>query len=243
VITKTASARTYVAIVGLFVLGALFAALGAWQLGRAETSRATRTQFDAGVTDTLLAALPSSLDDAERFRKLEIGGEYIGRPQFLLDNMLHAGVAGYHVVTALRIPGRRERVLVNRGWVPAGGDRRVLPHVEVDGAPRVVSGRLERLPRPGLRLGAEGDTGAPVGDVVVLQYPTARGLAELLGEPVLDYQLLLDAGMPDGFVREWRAPGVAPERHLAYAGQWLALAIGAAGAAVVMTFRTLRRKP
>ncbi len=94
-----------------------------------------------------------------------------------------------------------------------------------------------------MRLGAEGDTGAPAGDVVVLQYPTADGLAALLGEPVLDYQLLLDAGMPDGFVREWRAPGVAPERHLAYAGQWLALAIGAVGAAVVMTFRTLRRKP
>ena len=217
-ITKTASARTYVAIGGLLVLGGLFAALGAWQLGRAETSRATRAQFDSGVTDTVLAALPSSLESADRFRRLEIGGEYIARPQFLLDNMLHDGVAGYHVVTALRIPGRRERLLVNRGWVPAGGDRRVLPDVEVGGASRAVSGRLERLPRPGLRLGAEGGTAAPA-DVVVLQYPTAHGLAELLGEPVLDYQLLLDAGMPDGFVREWRAP-----------------------AAVVMTFRTLRRK-
>jgi cytochrome oxidase assembly protein ShyY1 len=43
-------------------------------------------------------------------------------------------------------------------------------------------------------------------------------------------------------VREWQAPGVAPERHLAYAGQWLALAIGAVGAALVMTYRTARRK-
>jgi surfeit locus 1 family protein len=242
VITNTASARTYVAIVGLLLLGALFAALGVWQLGRAETSRATRTQFDDGVTEAMLEALPSSLEDTARFRRLEVGGEYVGRPQFLLDNMLHDGVAGYHVVTALRIPGRRERVLVNRGWVPAGGDRRVLPDVEVGGASRVVSGRLERLPRPGLRLGADAD-GEPAGNVVVLQYPTAQGLAELLGEPVFDYQLLLDASRPDGFVREWSAPGVAPERHLAYAGQWLALAIGAAGAAAVMTFRTLRRKP
>ena len=29
-----------------------------------------------------------------------------GRPQFLLDNMLHDGAAGYHVLTALRIAGR-----------------------------------------------------------------------------------------------------------------------------------------
>jgi cytochrome oxidase assembly protein ShyY1 len=60
---------------------------------------------------------------------------------------------------------------------------------------------------------------------------------------VFDYQLLLDAGMPDGFVREWRAPGVAPERHLGYAGQWWALAIGAVAAAIVIAYRTGRRKP
>ena len=135
VITKTASARTYVAIVGLLALGALFAALGAWQLApRGDEPRDASRSSTRGATDAVLAALPSSLDDAARFRKLEVGGEYVARPQFLLDNMLHDGVAGYHVLTALRVPGRRERVLVNRGWVPAGGDRRVLPDVEVDGA-------------------------------------------------------------------------------------------------------------
>ena len=245
VIAKTASARTYVAIVGLLVLGALFAALGAWQLGRAETSRATRAQFDArrGRRPCSRRCRARSTTPT-RFRRLEVGGEYIGRAAVPARQhaarrrrRLSRGDGAAHA-------GRRERVLVNRGWVPAGGDRRVLPDVERRrGVAGVVSGRLERLPRPGLRLGAEGDTGAPVADVVVLQYPTAHGLAARLGEPVLDYQLLLDAGSRDGFVREWRAPGVAPERHLAYAGQWLALAVGAAGAAVVMTFRTVRRKP
>jgi surfeit locus 1 family protein len=243
VITTRASARTIAAIVVLLTLAASFAALGAWQLRRAEASSATRAQFDGGVSEAMLATLPSSLDANERFRRLEVGGEYVGRPQFLLDNMLHDGVAGYHVVTALRVPGRSERVLVNRGWVPAGEDRRVLPVVEVDEAHRVVSGRLERLPRPGLRLGAEHEARIVGGDSTVLQYPTANELAALLGAPVLDYQLLLDAELPDGFVREWRAPGVAPERHLAYAGQWLLLATGAAGVAVVMIFKVLRRKP
>ena len=64
--------------------------------------------------------------------------------------MLHDGVAGYHVVTALRIPGRRERVLVNRGWVPAGGDRRVLPDVEVGGELRVVVGKARAAAATGL---------------------------------------------------------------------------------------------
>jgi surfeit locus 1 family protein len=75
----------------------------------------------------------------------------------------------------------------------------------------------------------------------VLQYPTAETLADRLGAPVLDYQLLLDAAAPDGYVRDWQAPVVAPERHLAYAGQWWALAVGAVAAALVMAFRAARR--
>jgi surfeit locus 1 family protein len=231
-----------VAVVGLLAFGALFAGLGNWQWRRAEESRATRASFDDGSAGSALAALPEKLDDDERFRRVEVRGEYVGRPQFLLDNMLHEGIAGYHVLTALRLPGGAEHVLVNRGWVPAGGDRRVLPDVAVEAGVRRVTGRLERLPRPGLRLGSDEDV-AGTAEAVVLQYPTAGELAGRLGEPVLDYQVLLDGEAPEGYVREWRAPGVEPERHLAYAGQWFALAIGAVAAGLVMAYRTTRRKP
>jgi surfeit locus 1 family protein len=236
------TARNCVAIVGLLMLGVLFAWLGSWQWQRAEASRATRVQFDEGATETVFATLPNELEDAERFRRLTVHGEYVGRPQFLLDNLLHDGVAGYHVLTPLKILGRREHLLVNRGWVPTGSDRRVLPDVAVGAGLRTVSGRLERLPRPGLRLGADDGASGAADAVVVVQYPTAAELARRLGEPVYDYQLLLDATATDGYVREWRAPGVAPERHLSYAGQWWALAIGAAAAAIVMAYKTTRRK-
>lgn len=237
----TGRARTYVAFAALLAFGVVFALLGAWQLQRAAESRAVHGQFESGGSEVVLATLPASLDDAARFRRVEVHGGYVGTPQFLIDNRLHDGIAGYHVLTALRAHGRRQNVLVNRGWVPAGGNRHVLPDVAVDDAPRTVSGRLERLPRPGLRLAADQEGAGD--DVTVLQFPTAEELARRLGAPVYDYALLLDAGEPDGFVREWRAPGVAPERHISYAGQWLALAIGAAVAAIVMLYRTARRMP
>jgi surfeit locus 1 family protein len=243
VTTKTSAARTYAAIFALLAIGALFAALGTWQLRRAEMSRAVHAQFDSGATETVLETLPASLDEAHRFRRLEVRGAYVDQPQFLLDNMLYEGVAGYHVLTALKVAGRRERVLVNRGWVPAGRDRQVLPDVAIDSEMRTVVGRLERLPRPGMRLGAEDASGGRGAATVVLQYPTADELAGRLDEPVHDYQLLLDPSAADGYVRAWQAPGVAPERNLAYAGQWFALAAGAAAAALVMAFRTVRRRP
>ena len=236
-IAKAGSARTLAAVLGLLALAALFAWLGAWQLTRAETSRAALAQFASGAEDRVLASLPLALADDLRFRRVEIDGEYVAEPQFLLDNMLHEGAAGYQVLTALRVPGTDERVLVNRGWVPAG-ERTVLPDVAVGRGARTVTGRLEHLPRPGMRLGEQA---ADHGDaVVVMQYPTAAELAQRLGAPVFDYEVLLDPVAEDGYARDWKAPGMAPERHLAYAGQWLALCLGALATAIVIAVRAVR---
>jgi surfeit locus 1 family protein len=145
------------------------------------------------------------------------------------------------VITGLRVAGRRELVLVNRGWVPVGTDRRALPDVAVDAMPRRIAGRLERLPRPGLRLGAA-EPAATETAAIVMQYPTAADVERVLGQSVLDYQLLLDPEEADGYVRDWRAPGMQPERHLSYAGQWFALAIGAVAAGLVIGWKTARLK-
>lgn len=236
---RAVTARSALAIVGLVALGIVFVWAGSWQWRRAAESRATLAQFAAGAAATPLAVLPWRLEEAERFRRVVVRGEYLPEPQFLLDNMLYEGAVGYHVLTALRVAGVREHVLVNRGWVRADLDRAVLPNVVVEGGSRRVTGRIERLPRSGVRLGtAEAGRGA----VVVLQFPTAEELAGYLGEPVFEYQLLLDAGESDGFGRDWRAPGMAPDRHLAYAGQWWLFAAGVWMAAVVMVVKILRRK-
>jgi surfeit locus 1 family protein len=239
-VRASGSIGTLLAIGLLVVLGGSFAMLGRWQWQRAAESRAAAEDFAAaGAADSLAAAPPDLAAGALRFRGLEIDGAYVPGRQILLDNMVHDGVAGYHVLTPAHIEGHA-LLLVNRGWVPAGLDRRALPDVAIDAEPRRIRGRLERLPRPGLRLGG----GAPVAaaaPVVVLSYPTAAELAAALGTPVLDYQLLLNPEEIDGYQRDWRAPGLAPERHLVYAGQWLLLAAGALGAALTIGVRTLRR--
>ena len=84
-IAKAGSARTLAAVLGLLALAALFAWLGAWQLTRAETSRAALAQFASGAADRVLASLPLVLADDLRFRRVEIDGEYVAEPQFLLD--------------------------------------------------------------------------------------------------------------------------------------------------------------
>ena len=186
----------------------------------------------------MLASLPLELADDRRFRRVEIDGEYVAEPQFLLDNMLHEGAAGYQVLTALRVPGTDERVLVNRGWVPAGDRTRVARRRS---RPRRAHGDRQARATCRDRECGSAEQAADHGDaVVVLQYPTAAELAQRLGAPVFDYEVLLDPVAEDGYVRDWKAPGMAPERHLAYAGQWLALCLGALAAAIVIAVRAVR---
>jgi len=233
--------RTAVAIIGLAFLAALFAYLGVWQLRRADENRALAEQFAAGGDTATLKGPPDLLTDANRFHRLEVRGAFVAAPQFLLDNMLHDGVAGYHVLTVLRVEGSNRRLLVNRGWVGGGGGRSTLPEVGVAGEQRMVAGRIERLPRPGMRLG-EPAAAPATEDVVVVGYPTMAELSARLGQPLFDYELLLDPAEPGGYVRDWRAPGMPPERNLVYAGQWLLLAVGALGAAVTIGFGSVRRR-
>lgn len=229
---------TVIAVAALAALCVMFFMLGRWQWHRAAESRATTADFAAAGLAEPLAEAPRDLrKGALRFRRLEIEGAYVAERQVLLDNMVHDGAAGYQVLTPLRVDAG-PLLLVNRGWVRASADRRVLPDVAVGAEPRRVAGRLERLPRAGLDLDAA--TPAAAGPVAVLSYPTAADVAAVLGMPVLDYQLLLDPAEPDGYVRDWHAPGLAPERHIVYAGQWLLLAVGAAGAALVIAVRAVR---
>jgi surfeit locus 1 family protein len=232
--------RTLVAIGGLLLLAVLFENLGTWQLRRADESRDTAARFETGASAAPLREPPASFSEAQRFRRVTVHGAYVDAPQFLLDNMLHDGAAGYHVLTPMRLDGSSRWLLVNRGWVSSGLDRRLLPVVDVDTGSRTVTGRIERLPRPGLNLG-ESQPMAAGAPLTVVEYPTTAVLAGAIGEPLFDYQLLLDPAEPDGYVRDWQAPGLGPERHLVYAGQWLLFAAGAVVAAVTIGIKTVRR--
>lgn len=225
-------ARSAVAIAGLIAIAVACSYLSVWQYRRAAESRAVAARFAAAAAEPALDAAPSELTDDLRFRRAALRGHYVPEPQFLLDDRVHDGVAGYEVVTAFRLVDGRT-LLVNRGWVEANPDRSVLPDVQVEADERTVLGQIDRLPRAGLRLGTLTPDEAAQ-QLVVVVYPTAAELGTMLHARPLDYVLSLDAGEPDSFVRNSEPPVLPPERHLAYAGQWLLFALGALGAAIAI---------
>jgi surfeit locus 1 family protein len=202
-----------------------FIALGSWQVGRSREKQALIEAFERGTADTVPLSV-TRVDELPRYQRVSASGRYEPGRQVLLDNMPSStGQPGYRVLTPLRRDDGGALLLVDRGWVPMGLDRSRLPVVAVDASPRTVTGRLDALPVPGLRLGAARGAGAS-GWPLVLNFPVTADLEAALGEPVEQRIVLLDASEPDGFERAWLpAIGFPPERHLGYAIQWFALAL------------------
>jgi len=212
------------------IIGALlFAALGNWQLGRAAEKRALAADFarqDAALD------VRAVVTDGPRYRRVFARGQYDADRQFLLDNRVHAGRAGVHVLTPMRLADG-STVLVNRGWQPFGATRANLPDVAVTDEPRMIHGRLDRLPRPPIQLDDVPATGWPR----LMQYPDVDKLEHALGRAVRDGMILLEPGEPDGYVREWTVPGTGPDRNLGYAVQWFAFGALAIAIWLVLSFQ------
>jgi len=222
------------AVAGMLLLALLFFSLGQWQYGRAAQSRALLESFAASERASASRDVPRA---AERYTHFRLAGRYVPERQFLLDNIVEAGRVGYYVLTPFEVEGEPDLVLVNRGFVAAPPDRSDLPDVAVGSGERTIRGHVDVLPRPGLRLAEPAAQNAAAGPLTVLTYPTAADIAARLGRPVHNYQLRLAADQPDGYLRDWRAAGMPPERHLAYAWQWWALAVAAALAGAVLAWR------
>jgi len=220
---------------GALLCSLLFASAGTWQLGRAAEKRVLFAAFERGEGAEALAELPpDSQFDALRYQPLVLQGRYDAAHQVLLDTVVVDGVVGYFVLTPFRTASGN--VLVNRGFIPALRDRSTLPDIPVGEGQRLISGIMDALPRPGLRL-ADRDTTEATPWPRRLAFPNTTEVAAQLGYPLRDYQLLLYPDEPDGYLRRWSPATMAPEQHLGYAVQWF----GLLGAVLVVYFSLLWR--
>ena len=197
------------------------AAAGRWQQGRMQEKEMLRAQMDAALrmAPVALASLPGATEwTALRYRPVVADGVYRGQAQILIDNKVHHGRAGYHVVAPLELPDGRA-VLVNRGWVAQGASRAALPDVPAPGGSVKVEGRVAVPPAGYLELEAEA-AGTVWQNLDPPRFASATGIAVL---PVVIEQTA--APTPDdGLVRAWPAPDFGVDKHRIYMVQWYAFA-------------------
>lgn len=235
--SRVAGSRRRIALFGGLLLAALlpaFISLGMWQWNKAEAKQAQQAEYDQrGLAPPvpLPAGLPAA--DSLRYRHLILRGTYDAAHQVLIDNRLQQGVAGYHVLTPLRVADSDRYVLINRGWLPAPADHHQQPAAPVPSGEIELIGIAVLPPERFFNL-----TEQPVnGWEPVWQNLNLERFRGLLPGPLLSIVIQLDPQAPAGFGREWPRPDERIERHRSYALQWFGFAIASVGIWLFLLFR------
>ncbi|MCZ6460136.1 MAG: SURF1 family protein [Gammaproteobacteria bacterium] len=191
--------------------------LGLWQIDRAGEKR----DLEDGYYDRLgmlAQAPPEDFSDAA-FRRIALTGEFELQRQFLLDNRLHEGLAGYWVITSF-VTADGRRWLINRGWVQAPAQRADLPEVAAPQGMQTIVGVL--WPATGLGVLLADDPWPQSWPLRVQRLNVAR-MADRLGGAVA-YEVRLEAGQPGALTMPRLRVTFSPEKNQGYAVQWFLLA-------------------
>ena len=217
------------AILGGLLLAFLlpaFVSLGLWQWRKSEAKTALQAELDARSSD-FPVIMPSTPVTGEslRYRRVILRGTYDAARQVLIDNRLYREQAGYHVITPLQIEGSAMHVLVNRGWLPAAADHRILPTAEVPAGTVELTGIAVIPTQRFFNLAAQPTSGWEP----VWQNLDLTRFNEVFPYPLQPVVIQMDAAASGGYLREWPRPDERADRHRSYALQWFGFAVASVG--------------
>lgn len=210
-------------VVFVVVFAALLS-LGNWQMQRAGEKQALVDDKQARQAAAPLNLNAEQVDESlDRFRPAVVVGHYVPDQQWLLDNRLYRGQAGYHVFSLLQLDNGQQ-VLVNRGWVSVGSTREFLPDLPLPSGEVMLRGHLDRPESVGLVMGEP-----PLQSIerrVLVQSLDVAALGQARNLQLHPLTLVLEEGGTGGLQYDW-APveTISPEKHVGYAVQWFALAV------------------
>lgn len=221
------------------VLLPVMISLGMWQADKAALKQAKLEQFEQREKDAPISISAAPIDiETLRYRRVVVRGFYEPEFQILLDNQIYKGQAGYHVITPLHIAGSDMRILVNRGWVPVGDDRSVLPVIESIQSEVEVTGYIQDFSGKYLELSSSDTVQAGWQKVWQnLDITRYKKLAKFSIQPAI---LLMDpSSSSGGYVREWPKPDFRIDVNRGYAIQWYLMSIALLVIYLVTNFKKI----
>lgn len=208
----------------LLIFGLLmFISLGIWQLHRGNEKAVLLADWEASMADTEVQFSDYIQGPAKRYQMISIRGQYVPSINFLLDNQILDGRVGYEVLTPFK-HHHNGTVLVDRGWLPAALDRRILPDLQTPDEEVTINARVKLQSDKSIPL-----LGAWISDSTwpkrIQTLDLERISKELDVNLTFHGLLLLQPGEAGGFqYRPLQIPRLAVYKHQAYALQWFVFA-------------------
>lgn len=191
----------------------LFFLLGLWQIERGQAKTIIIDQFESN-----LKKVPEYLNkESKKWDRVYIDGKWDSSKQILIDNIIYNGVAGYKVITPLKIKNSDDIILIDRGWIKRSKFREDVPNISIPENNVRVSGILES-PELGLVLSD---------DLVTKEWPKISQtknptvLLKEYDENTYDLILLADPLLENSLEYIKITPtNMTPTKHYGYSAQW-----------------------
>ncbi|MDR9751254.1 SURF1 family protein [Pseudomonas sp. SZMC_28357] len=215
----------------------LLVCLGFWQLSRgAEKTALLNAYAERRAAEPMASIeLPHTQDPA--FRRVRLHGQFDGEHSLLLDNRQRNGKVGVELLQPFLDQASGLWLLVNRGWLP-WPDRRTPAQFSTPKQALALDAWVYVAPGATFQLHADPATSTWP------QLVTAVDPAKLwssLGREGFAYELRAEGG-PTAYLADWPVVAMGPEKHLAYAVQWFALAIALFGLYLYLGWHNAKEK-
>jgi len=197
------------------------AALGCWQLDRAAQKRAIHQAIAARRALPALSNAQVLQQGDWLHRRVHLQGEWLPDATVYLDNRQMQGRVGFFVFTPLRLQGRPEVVLVQRGWAARDFlERTRLPAIETPTGLVEITGRVAAAPA---RLYEFAQATPEQGFSRIRQNLDLSAYGAEFALTLLPLTVMQTGAPSNGLQRQWMDIGSGVEKHYGYAFQWFML--------------------
>ena len=200
------------------IFAVVFFSLGIWQIERGQTKTQIMSEFENKLTKE-----PIYLNaESKKWDRVLVSGKWENKKQLLIDNVIHQGIAGYKVLTPLRIDETNKLILVDRGWIKQNKFRDQLPDIQIPDDFESVSGTLEQ-PELGLVLADELiSNNWPK----ISQTKNVEVISKAYTEEIFPMILLADPLLKNSLEYIKITPtNMTPIKHYGYSSQWFLMFI------------------
>ena len=200
------------------IFAVVFFSLGIWQIERGQTKTQIMSEFENKLTKE-----PIYLNaESKKWDRVLVSGRWENKKQLLIDNVIHQGIAGYKVLTPLRIDETNKLILVDRGWIKQNKFRDQLPDIQIPDNFESVIGTLEQ-PELGLVLSDELiSNNWPK----ISQTKNVEVISKAYTEEIFPMILLADPLLKNSLEYIKITPtNMTPIKHYGYSSQWFLMFI------------------
>lgn len=225
---------SFISLILVILVVSLCFYLAAWQMQRAENKQ-QRLDYIAAMQNkgeldwAKLNNLPATFNKTGL--QLKTTGKLDSHKYWLLDNRTLNGRAGYDVITifypsTFNSAIKQEALLVNFGWIPQGDSRNHLPKIQLPTQEITINVQLKQGDLAGFYLSDAGLTAQ--GWPKQIQFIDIRMQTEQSSLQLVNFMAYAMDKNPLA-QPHYQSVVMPPEKHHAYALQWLLIGFAALG--------------